>query len=293
MSSSSSPSRPSVLCIGELLWDALPRGLFLGGAPFNVAAHLHALGADVTLASRVGNDVLGDEAVRRVQGRGMSTQLIQRDPQHRTGFVEVDLDVDGVASYTIVEPAAWDTIELTPLLNHKAGRADAVVFGSLAQRNPTSRTTIQTVAQVATGWRVLDVNLRPPHTPRNVVEDALDLADVVKMNEEELDELCFWLDLPPSLDEGMHAVGEIFALEACCVTRGADGAVLWRAGELYTHGGVDTDVRDTVGAGDAFLAALLVGLLAGEDDEAVLDRACRTGAYVASKDGATPSLDDG
>lgn len=278
--------------MGELLWDALPRGLFLGGAPFNVAAHLHALGVDVAFASRVGNDVLGDEAVRRVRARGMSSQLIQRDPQHRTGFVDVDLDAEGTASYTIVEPAAWDALELTPVLERTAQRADAVVFGSLAQRNRTSRETIRAAARMATGWRVLDVNLRPPHTPRTVVEDALDVADVVKLNEEELDELCFWLDLPPSIDEGTHAVGEIFALEACCVTRGDEGAVLWRqGGRFYEHDGVETDVRDTVGAGDAFLAALLTGLLAGEDDEAVLARACRIGAYVASKDGATPRLE--
>ncbi|MEM8600949.1 MAG: PfkB family carbohydrate kinase, partial [Bacteroidota bacterium] len=132
----------SVLVVGEVLWDALPRGLFLGGAPFNVAAHLHTLGVPVRFVSRVGDDRLGREVRRRITQRGLSAALVQVDPSHETGFVEVEVDGDGIPAYTIVQPVAWDHLVWTGALAAEASAASMVVFGSLAQRAPATRATL-------------------------------------------------------------------------------------------------------------------------------------------------------
>lgn len=287
-----SPSkRRDILCAGEVLWDALPQGLFLGGAPFNVAAHLHALGRPSTLVSRVGNDLLGSEVRRRMHHRGMSTSFVQIDPDLDTGFVRVALDAEGTAEYDILHPVAWDAIAWTEALAERAPSAQAVVFGSLAQRSEPSRHTIQTLCTNTDGLVVYDVNLRPPHTDRPIVETSLRHADVVKLNDEELEQVRRWFDLPSGLRFSAEALANRFSLQACCVTRGGDGAALWRDDRWHTHPGYDVTVADTVGAGDAFLAALLSGLLANTDDERLLDLANRMGAFVASQAGAIPSYD--
>src|SRR5258705_6263474 len=132
-----------ILCVGEVLWDALPEGLFLGGAPFNVACHLRAAGAAVTMVSRVGDDRLGDEVLRRAARYGVGTDLVQTDPDLPTGFVRVSVDASGSPGYEILAPAAWDAIAPTEALRGRAANARAIVFGSLAQRSPISRDTIQ------------------------------------------------------------------------------------------------------------------------------------------------------
>ncbi|MFP4229022.1 MAG: carbohydrate kinase family protein [Salinivenus sp.] len=280
-----------ILCIGEILWDALPDGLFLGGAPFNVAYHLHALGTEVAVASRVGDDLLGEEALRRLRAYGLATDLIQIDDSRPTGFVRVELDASGEPAYEIVAPAAWDAITLTDALRRRAHRAPALVYGSLAQRAVPSRQTIQELIQ-ADALSVFDINLRPPYVDRAVVDRSLRAADVVKCNAEEFERLNTWFDLSdePTALAGLAAA---FGCEAVCVTRGAAGAWLWREGEQCAHPGYDVTVADTVGAGDAFLAGLLTGLLAGEESEHLLDRANRLGAYVASRDGALPAYSVG
>jgi fructokinase len=173
-----------------------------------------------------------------------------------------------------------------------------MVFGSLAQRGGRTRRTVRALCEKAPdALKVLDVNLRPPHTPRRVVEPSLALADVVKLNEEELVEIGAWLDRAgePGNARGVRstvaALARRFDCRAVCVTRGADGNALWRGGEWTRHDSYPVEVRDTVGAGDAFLAALLTGLLDDHDSDTVLDRASRLGAYVASRSGATPAYD--
>lgn len=280
-----------ILCVGEVLWDALPEGLFLGGALYNVARHLHALGQPVQLVSRVGDDTLGREILRRMRAAGLSTDLVQIDADHRTGFVEVRLDAEGVADYVIVEPVAWDAIATTKRLASRAETAQALVFGSLAQRSDVSRRTIQTLCDVTNGVTVYDVNLRPPYTSRDVVEASMRAADVVKLNDDELTTLRGWYDLPSTLTGGVETLGDRFDVATCCVTCGPDGAYLWHDGAWTYHAGFDVAVRDTVGAGDSFLAALLAGLLAGDAPDDVLRRANRLGAFVASRSGATPEYD--
>ncbi|GJG87521.1 fructokinase [Gemmatimonadetes bacterium T265] len=283
-------SRSEVLCVGEVLWDSLPAGLFIGGAPFNVAGHLHALGVPVGVVSRVGRDQLGAEALARLARHGIATDLVQTDPALRTGFVSVSVDAAGVPAYDIVEPAAWDLIELRASLLERAAGAGAIVFGSLAQRHRVSRATIERLCEVDV-MKVFDVNLRPPYDDAEVVRRALARADVVKLNEPELEQMAGWFGLPAGLRAGALALADRYGCRTVCVTRGAAGAVLLNAGRWSEHGGYRVAVRDTVGSGDAFLAALLSGLLAGSDDDVLLQHANLRGAYVASRDGAIPVYD--
>lgn len=287
-----SAASEDILCVGEVLWDALPEGLFLGGAPFNVAGHLHALGEEAALVSRVGDDRLGREALRRMQARGMTTDLVQVDTALETGFVRVALDDEGDAAYAIEQPAAWDALALPDVLAQRAAQAEAIVFGSLAQRQETARRTVRRLG-ATDALKAYDVNLRPPHTPPHVVEASLHDADVVKMNEEELARVGQELGLPDTPREAAEALARRFGGRSVCVTRGAQGSALWRDGTWTEHPGYSVAVQDTVGAGDAFLAALLAGLLAGWASERMLDAANRLGAFVASRSGAVPAYEVG
>jgi fructokinase len=244
-----------ILCVGEVLWDALPAGLFLGGAPFNVAAHVRAAGLPVTLVSRVGADQLGDEVRRRAARLGVGIDLLQTDAALPTGLVRVEVDDAGKATFDIVDPAAWDAIaRLT------AGPA----------------------------LRVLDANLRPPYDDREIVRQSLERADVVKVSDDELERMAEWFGFAGPPRELAGALAESFGCTVVCVTRGPRGAALWREGRWSEQEGYEVEVRDTVGAGDAFLAVLLAGLLAGGDDRAILQHANMMGAYVATQHGAVP-----
>ncbi len=281
---------PQFLCVGEVLWDALPGGLFLGGAPFNVACQLHEIGERVTFASRLGDDELGREITRRLIRRGISTDLVQIDKKLPTGFVIVELGLDGVPTYEIVEPSSWDSITADEALVKCAEAAQAVVFGSLAQRSETSRHTIELLTASNPNC-VFDVNLRPPFDIREVVEFSLKSAKIVKLNDEELSRLIDWFDLPEPLQDGAESLAERFECETVCVTQGENGAALLHGDMWVEHPGFVVDVADTVGSGDAFLAALLSGLLADHDPEQVLISANAMGAFVATQHGATPAHD--
>jgi fructokinase len=277
-----------ILCVGEVLWDALPEGLFLGGAPFNVACHLRAAGTPVAMVSRIGEDRLGDEVLRRAARYGVGTDLVQTDPVLPTGFVRVSVDDSGNPGYEILAPAAWDAIAPTEALLGRAARARAIVFGSLAQRNPISRGTIQRLWDTD-ALMVFDVNLRPPFDDREIVRQSLGRADVVKISDEELPRVADWFSLHGSPREMVVALAETFACPVVCVTRGSGGAALWHDGKWTEHPGFKVEVRDTVGAGDAFLAVLLAGLLSGAADSVLLQHANLMGAYVVTQFGAVPS----
>jgi fructokinase len=277
----------NVLCIGEILWDALPDGLFLGGAPFNVAFHLQALGRKTIFVSRVGDDRLGHEALRRMRTRGLGTDLVQLDDSLPTGFVQVELGGTGEPDYEILEPAAWDAITLTDALRRHAEQAGALVYGSLAQRAPTSQQTIRQLC-ATDALCVFDINLRSPFADPEVVEQSMEAADVVKFNDDELERLRDWFGLSDGLEAAVVGLADAFGAQAVCVTGGREGAWLWRDGAFWHHPGHEAAVVDAVGAGDAFLAALLAGLLTDQDGKTVLDRANRLGAYVAAHPGALP-----
>jgi len=280
-----------IVSFGEVLWDALPRGLFLGGATFNVACHLHQMGRPVRFISRVGDDELGREIRRRMKRLGMADALVQTDPRLATGFVVVTLDEEGSPSFEILHPSAWDAIEATQDAREAVRGGAAFVFGTLGQRDPRSRATFRTLAADAT-FRVYDVNLRPPFDDRAIVEESLHLAHVVKMNQDELARITRWLGIVSGTQEGMRELGVRFELQTMCVTRGAHGAILLHQGELVEHGGFAVRVADAVGSGDAFLAVLLDSLLTADVSAAeMLRRANAAGAHVATQDGATPRFD--
>jgi fructokinase len=277
-----------VLCVGEVLWDALPEGLFLGGAPFNVACHLRATGVDVSMVSRIGADRLGDEVMRRAKRYGVGTELIQVDAGLPTGFVRVNVDDAGNPAYEIIAPAAWDAIEPSEALLSRAAQARAIVFGTLAQRSEVSQRTIERL-WASKALMVFDVNLRPPFEDVRIVKRSLQRADVVKLSEDELTRIAGWFDLGAAPREAMSALADSFQCAVVCVTRGNKGAALLHDGAYSEHPGFDVEVRDTVGAGDAFLAVLLAGLLNGANDEALLQHANLMGAYVVTQFGALPS----
>lgn len=276
-----------ILCVGEVLWDALPAGLFLGGAPFNVACHLRAAGWRVGMVSRVGNDRLGEEVLRRAEWYGVGTDLIQLDAERPTGLVRATIDEWGNAEYELLEPAAWDAIALTEVLVRRAGMARALVFGTVAQRHATSRQTIQRLWE-SEALMVFDANLRAPYDDEEIVRQSLQRADVVKVTESELATIAGWLGLEGSLRDRTAALADRFECPTVCVTRGRSGAVLYREGRWIEEPGYEVEVRDTVGAGDAFLALLLAGLLEGSDDRVMLRNANLIGAYVATQLGAVP-----
>jgi len=280
-----------VLCVGEVLWDALPAGLFLGGAPFNVACHLRASGVPATIVSRVGADRLGEEVLDRAASYGVGTDLVQVDPVLPTGFVKVALDDLGNARYEILAPAAWDAIALNDALVRRASEARAIVFGCLAQRNAITRGTIERLWETE-ALKIFDVNLRPPYDDPAIVRRSLAHADIVKINDHELTQLAAWYDVRGGLREASAGVAETFGCRMVCVTRGSSGAALWRDGRWTEHPGFRVEVADTVGAGDAFLAALLAGLIAGDEDRALLQRANLIGAYVATQPGAVPAYEE-
>jgi fructokinase len=278
-----------ILSIGEILWDSLPKGLFLGGAPFNVACHLRMLGHDCKMISRVGHDLLGEQTIYRLRQKGMITEFIQLDHKYRTGFVEADLDVNGNAAFKIIEPAAWDFIELNEDLTSNASVSQVLIYGSLAQRNPKSAFTINTLRKIVP-ITVFDVNLRPPYDNSEIVKDSLQNTRILKLNDSERAVLSKWFNLPSALKDSVKAISESFGIETICVTLGENGAVLFNKNSFVQHPGFRVKVKDTVGSGDAFLAALISGILAGDDNLKIIEDANAIGAYVASCDGATPDL---
>lgn len=279
-----------VVCVGEVLWDALPDGLFLGGAPFNVAAHLAALGGRSAIITRVGRDRLGEEAKRRATLAGVEAAHIQVDPELPTGFVAVTVDDDGHVAYEIVQPAAWDAIAHDNAAVEHAAAARVLVFGTLAQRDERSRTSIRRLCELPV-LRVLDVNRRPPYDDLTLLEESLRLADVVKCNEAEMERITGWQELEGSREEAARTLAERFGCETVCVTRGRRGAALLHRGEWVEHPGFRITMADPVGAGDAFLAALLAALLEEAPAAEMLRRANLLGAFVASRPGALPRHD--
>lgn len=285
-------NRPFVVAAGELLWDLLPGGRQLGGAPGNVVLHARSLGAEVALVSRVGRDPLGDEALARMSESGLPTATLQRDPEAPTGTSAVAIDGDGQPHFTLAADVAWDRIALDPTAREAAQRADAIYFGTLAQRAPGSRDAIRGLLAACRpgALRILDLNLRDPFWTDENLRSSLGSADVLKVNEQELDRLSRLLGLSGNVRERVEQLARRFRLQVVAVTRGADGSLLYSRGEWNEQPGVKVAVRDSVGAGDAFTAALTLGLLRGEPLDRLHRRANEVGAYVCTQPGATPRL---
>jgi fructokinase len=286
---------------GEILWDCLPSGRHAGGAPFNVAAHLAQLGVSASLISAVGQDALGDEILKVADDKGIHTQFVGRaHPGLATGTVLVTLDASANATYEIVQPVAWDEISVPAEVLVALARARALIFGSLAGRSPYNLAQLDRLLDVKGPLKFFDVNLRPPFAAPALVIALARRADVIKLNDDEVGQLAAWVKTGETTFHTPHS--EEALADACatladatntscvCVTRAGDGAALWKHGTLVCAPAPHVVVKDTVGAGDAFMAGLIVGLTRGADTYKVLETACRLGAYVASHDGATPLL---
>ncbi len=284
---------PLAVGVGEVLWDLLPQGKEIGGAPANFAYHALQQGAAAAVLSRVGSDRLGDELVERLTVQGLDTSCIARDPVHATGTVTVELDAEGRPRFSISPDAAWDAIELGEHTRRLARRASLVCFGSLAQRNPVSRASIAGFLE-ATGeecLRIFDVNLRRPHFSPAVIEAGLARCNCLKLNEEELPVVARMLSLVGDPRTALESLLKRFSLRAIALTLSDRGCLLALPGIFVEHGGIKPErLVSTVGAGDAFTAVFGLGLIRGRAPEEIAERANRLASYVCTQPGAMPPI---
>jgi len=280
-----------VVGLGEVLWDVLPERTCLGGAPANFAYITTLMGDKGIVASRVGEDSQGIEALRRMEELGLNIDYVQTDRKHRTGVVNVSVDGKGQPQFEIAHPVAWDFLEWTQDWKKLAEQADAVCFGSLAQRSETSRATIRKfLGAVAPGTlKVFDVNLRQSYYSAEILAESMKLADIVKLNDEELPKIMSMSKLghKDALSSAQRLLQE-YGLKLVCITRGARGSLLVRQEDSSEHPGFRVRVADTVGSGDAFTAGLVHEYLHGAPLDLMNEVANLVGAWVASEVGAMP-----
>jgi fructokinase len=285
---------PTILSCGEVLWDLFPDGPRFGGAPANFACHAALLGAKVSLVSAVGDDAPGREASAILEGFGLDVSLIRRVAAAPTGAVGVSVDAAGKPSFEIREGAAWDQIAWSLELATRLAHVDAVYFGTLGQRSAMSRSTIQQALRAATARgipRVLDVNLRPPFFDAALIRESIGRATVLKLSDDELAEVTAACGLPYE-DDPVNSLRSLLTrekLDVVAMTRGSAGALLVSATEVVDQPGIPTVVCDTVGAGDAFTAALVFGLLRLDPLPTIARTACEIAAAVCAQPGAVPA----
>jgi len=285
-----------IVGLGEMLWDLFPEGRQMGGAPANFAYITSLLGDRGIAASRLGQDDLGHEAMVRLMDLGLETTFLQQDAEHLTGTVRVTVDEHGQPCFEISQSVAWDYLEWTPQWKSLAAQTDAVCFGSLAQRSPQSQATIHNFLQATRSecLRVFDVNLRQNFYSAEILSASMKAASIVKLNHEELPKIMRLLASGEAFsgagseESSARRLIDLYRLQLVCVTRGNHGSLLVRGKVCDTHPGFRVKVADTVGAGDAFTAALVHEYLRGASLAEMNETANQIGAWVASESGATP-----
>jgi fructokinase len=284
------PRRPLVIGLGEILWDLLPAGKQLGGAPANFAYHANALGARGAVVSRVGDDALGREVLDRLDALGVDRSAVTVDPSHPTGTVDVRLDAAGVPTYVIHENVAWDFLPAGGRAAELCAAASAVCFGTLASRGAISRESVVQLLDTmpASCLRVFDINLRQSYFDAELIRRLLAKSQVVKLNDAELPVVAALLGLGGP--DAARLLMDEFGLRALALTRGPSGSRIYTRDAVSDHPGVAAHVADTVGAGDAFTAALVLGLLDGHDAGRINAFANRLAAHVCAHPGATPPI---
>lgn len=280
------------LGLGELLWDLLPDGPRLGGAPANFAHHVQSLGGRGGLVSCVGRDGLGRAAIDALRQRGIAVDAVAMDPAAPTGTVSVTLSAHGEPTYAIQTDVAWDRLSATDSALRAMATADAVCFGTLAQRRASARAAIHTCLQAVrpAALRLLDLNLRAPFWTAEVILASLAAANVLKLNEAEWPVLCALAGVPALPEAGLPQLATRYDLSAVALTLGERGSLLWHRGALHHRAAESVAVVDTIGAGDSYAAALALGLLCGMDGPTTLAHAHRVAAYVCTQHGAMPEL---
>ena len=276
-----------IVGIGEILWDMLPSGKALGGAPANFAYHAMRLGEEGWAVSAIGADDLGREILGIVDSKGLHRIISVTDKP--TGTVQVELDSRGVPSYNIMEDVAWDNIPFTPEMEGLAKRADAVCFGSLVQRMNSRDSVLAFVrAMRPEALKVFDINLRQQYYSREILEESLMLADILKINDEEIRIVSDMFGLGDDDVVACRSLMASYGLRLVILTKGAEGSEVITADEVIPQSVGPVDVVDTVGAGDAFTAAFVVAYLRGDSLADAQRLATETASYVCSRKGAMP-----
>lgn len=276
-----------IVGIGELLWDMLPSGKAIGGAPANFAYHAGRLGEEGWVVSAVGDDALGHEILDVLDEKRLHSLVSMVDKP--TGTVQVSLDDAGVPTYTIVEDVAWDHIPFTSKMQALASRADAVCFGSLVQRNGSRASVLKFLEAVpASALKVFDINLRQHFYTSEILRKSLEIADVLKINDEEIVTLSEMFGLGSDPREACRKLIGRYSLRFVLLTKGAQGSEVISPDEVIPQGVGKVDVVDTVGAGDAFTAAFTVAYLRGDSLADAQKLAGEVTAYVCSHKGAMP-----
>ncbi|OAI53435.1 hypothetical protein AYO47_04805 [Planctomyces sp. SCGC AG-212-M04] len=286
------PQVPLVIGLGEAVWDIFPDSRRAGGAPGNVAYQIQQLGGRALVATRFGRDEAGRALADHLAGEGLDLSQVQWDDSLPTGAVTVHLEDPAHPHYTIHAPAAWDNLEATSSLLEAARRADAICFGTLAQRNPTSRKTIHKVLAAAGPMclTVYDINLRQHYYDREWIERSLAASKIAKLNHEEVRIIAPLLEAPSAPVEFCREILERTAVDAVCLTRAEDGCLVVTGDEVIDIPGEKVNVVDAVGSGDAFSAAMIMALCRGWPLEKAARFANRVGALMATKPGATPRI---
>jgi fructokinase len=286
---------PRILSCGEVLWDMFPEGESFGGAPANFACHAAILGGDISMLSAVGSETRGDEALAILKSFGIDTSLVQRIADVPTGSVGVSLDAAGKPSFEIHADSAWDRVAWTSELEARIAELDAIYFGTLGQRDEVSCATVRRALSLAKEQnilRVLDVNLRRPFYDATLIRESIAFASVLKLSDDELVEVAAACGIPieKKPEDTLRALHEQLGLDSVFMTRGAAGALMVSAEGTVQQPGIPTTEVDTVGAGDSFTAALVIGLLRGEAHQDILRNACENASAVCAQSGAVPQL---
>lgn len=280
----------SVICFGEVLWDIFPQAMKPGGAPLNVAYHLNRLGVKSRIISKVGSDELGMNLLNLMEKWNIPSEMCQIDEHYPTGKVLAQMDSDYEIDYDILHPVAWDYIQWDDQFAMAVKKADALVFGSLIMRSKASCNVLFQLLEHAT-YRVFDVNLREPFYSAEMVLNILKNIELLKLNQHELDVICGWIN--PKLTNEIDKIKLIqndFKIQEILLTRGSQGASYYTFEKKYDSVAFEVVVADTVGSGDAFLAAFLSEKLTKETSiDQQLSSASTLGAFVASSDGACPA----
>jgi len=283
-----------IVGIGEALWDVLPEGKTIGGAPANFAYHVSQFGLHSCVVSAIGNDKLGHEIIKNFTSKKLHYQLAS--VSYDTGTVLVGLDEMGVPCYTIKENVAWDNIPFTPELEELARHTRAVCFGSLAQRSAVSCQTINRFLDTMSGregqYKIFDINLRQNFYTKDIISNSLHRCNILKINEEEFLIVSRMLGYPDiSMEKGCEVILEKYNLEMLILTCGADGSYVFTPDSAVSF--IETpevDVADTVGAGDSFTAAFIASILKGKSVPEAHRIAVNVSAYVCTQNGAMPIL---